>query len=980
MKRNKWTNNLILCIFFGFLLMPTISTLAQEDEPASPLSDYTWIFTGGPRGGIGYDIRIHPQNYDVIWVTDAFAGAHQSIDGGQTWRQRSEGIDARVGMSGDAIPVFSLTIDPNNSDIIWAGAQGVRGVYKSVDGGMTWMRKDHGIVDRPNMEFRGFTVDPSDSNIVYCGGNYIANHTTNDQRGFIYKTIDGGESWTLLLEPKALVRWIIVDPSDTNIIYASTGIFDRFAIEPEGVLKSYDGGQNWEPINNGFTSLSVGALAMHPTDPLTLIAGTGKSDHFKDEPQEIYGGVFLTHDGGQTWRQVDPIRASGDISTRFSAVAFAPSDPNIVYADGGNLFLRSIDGGENWEIFDVGPSLAGGFLENRGTPIALTVHPINPNYLFMNAYDGGVFISEDGGKTWQDSSEGYSGAQVWGIAIDPENPAYVFSASKNGVHVSFDAGNTWHGRITEGWINNISAVAIDSNNGTNTLIGREIDARVWLSNDGGFTWNLVLGPLGEDTPTGRRTIYDIEFAPSSTKIIYTVTGIGSLTVSPPKGTMGPGVFKSMDGGQTWQEINQGLENTTLNIFDVAIHPKDPDIVYIGTLDHGVYKTANGGESWSRMSSGLWAKEIRAVAIDPQNTEVVYAGAERGGMWKSQDEGASWAQISSGLPPEASVRSIVIDPMNPGTLYIADQFSGVFRSKDGGANWESLNSGLAMRSVHDLAISTDGRHLYAATDGMGVFRMDIAGNPPLSLSEITASEYLGIEEDPIEVDGLSKDWAGRVVLREDPAGDSEAGYLDFSKGYAFIRDEMLYFLVETLDPSAPVAQFDIIFRADGRKLLISVFPGFNKGHVGDITTDFEAIGEAKFSRFAFNESFEGRIDLRDLGSPENIHLDYINVMVGECCEHPGWRAADVWNVGGDTPLESESWITPTPTSTSTNTPTATSTNLPPLTSTEVQMTLIISDTMTPTPPQEPGDGGLCGGAIALSLGLIGFVYWQRKEKR
>lgn len=923
MRYDKLFHTSIVCMLIGILLMPKMSILALENDPDSPLSDYTWIFTGGPRGGIGYDIRIHPQDYDVIWVTDAFAGAHQSTDGGQTWTQHSEGIDARVGMSGDAIPVFSLTIDPNNPNIIWAGAQGMLGVYKSVNGGETWMEKDRGIADRPNMEFRGFTIDPSDSNVVYCGGNYIANHTTNDQRGFIYKTINGGESWTLLYEPKALVRWIIVDPNNTDIIYASTGIFDRFAIEPEGVLKSYDGGQTWELINNGFTSLSVGALAMHPSEPLTLIAGTGKAGHFVDEPQEINGGVFMTHDGGQTWRQVDPIKASGDQEIRFSAVAFAPSNPDIIYADAGYIFLRSQDGGETWDIYNVGPNLVGGFLENRGTPIALTVHPTNPDLLYMNAYDGGVFISKDRGKTWQDSSAGYSGAQVWGIDIDPENPAFVFAASKNGVHVSFDAGGTWHGRISRGYIDNISAVAVDPGDRENALIGREIDARVLLSNDGGFTWNLVLGPLGEDTPTGRRTIYDIDFAPSSTEIVYAVSGIGSLTVSPPRGTIGPGVFKSMDGGQTWQAINQGLEKTSLNIFDVAIHPEDPEIAYIGTLDGGVYKKTNGGEGWTRMSSGLWAKEIRSVAIDPQNPEVVYAGAEKGGMWKSQDEGASWRQISSGLQPEASVRLIVIDPTNPDILYIADQFSGVFRSDDGGAGWEALNNGLDMRAVHELAISADGRHLYAATDGMGVFRLDLDGNPPNSLPEITVAEYLGLRDEPIEVDGLSGDWAERVVLMDDPIGDGEEDYLDLTKGYAFIHEHVLYFLVETVDPSAPLVHFDIIFGADGRKLLISVKPWSHTGYVGDITADYEAIGETSFSMFSFDKSLEGRVDLRDLGSPEYIRLEIINVMVGECCDYPQWRAADTWEAGRDTPIESESWITPAPSFTSTPGPTSTS---------------------------------------------------------
>jgi len=187
MKWRKITPWLVSCIFSFFTLAmigETVVAITPTPTPtALPSSVLKWVFTGGPRGGIGYDIRINPLDNEIIWVTDAYAGAHQSRDGGFTWQAKNEGITARVGFTGDAIPIFSLTIDPNNPNTLWAGIQGMRGVFKSVDGGETWVEMDNGIQKQPNMEFRGFTVDPSDSNIVYCGGNYMVEPTNNVQRG-----------------------------------------------------------------------------------------------------------------------------------------------------------------------------------------------------------------------------------------------------------------------------------------------------------------------------------------------------------------------------------------------------------------------------------------------------------------------------------------------------------------------------------------------------------------------------------------------------------------------------------------------------------------------------------------------------------------------------------------------------------------------------------------------------------------------------
>jgi len=131
-------------------------------SPPEPL----WVKTGGPLGGVGYDVRMHPHNPDLMYVTDTFSGVHISKDGGKTWYASNKGITSRVGRSGDAIPVFCLTIDPHNPVVIWIGTQGTRAIFRSVDGGQTWVQKDKGIVEPFGTAFRGITVDPRDPRVV----------------------------------------------------------------------------------------------------------------------------------------------------------------------------------------------------------------------------------------------------------------------------------------------------------------------------------------------------------------------------------------------------------------------------------------------------------------------------------------------------------------------------------------------------------------------------------------------------------------------------------------------------------------------------------------------------------------------------------------------------------------------------------------------------------------------------------------------
>ncbi|MFL7869794.1 MAG: family 16 glycoside hydrolase, partial [Anaerolineales bacterium] len=324
--------------------------------PDESLSSLTWVRTGGPLGGLGYDIRMMPDHPDTLLVSDAWAGVFISTNGGVDWGPSNEGITVRTGSTGDAIPIFCLTVDPTHPNIVWVGTQNTRGIFKSTDGGLTWERKDDGVVEVDGITFRGIAIDPTNSDVVYAAAeisSWIWNNGQPSQGrefdmvgGVVYKTTDGGEHWTETWRGQNLARYVWIDPRDTNVLYLSTGIFDREAANSnpqtgdpggEGILKSTDGGATWRQINNGLNNLYVGSLFMNPANPDVLLAGTGNVQYPGGD------GVYLSTDGGVNWKQVLQ-------DQNIESVEFASSDPSIAYAGSSDAIFRSEDGGENWDL------------------------------------------------------------------------------------------------------------------------------------------------------------------------------------------------------------------------------------------------------------------------------------------------------------------------------------------------------------------------------------------------------------------------------------------------------------------------------------------------------------------------------------------------------------------------------------------------------------------------------------------------------
>ena len=682
-----------------------------------------WVRTGGPLGGLGYDIRMRPDNPDILYVTDAWAGVFRSEDGGKSWFPINNGINTRTGDSGDAIPVFCLTIDPHDNDIIWVGTQNIRGIYRSGDGGDSWIQMDNGVKEEHGITFRGFAVDPHSSDTVYAAAEISSWNWAGEERkgrefdltkGVVYKSTDGGKNWQAVWRGGNLARYVWIDPTDSDAVYVSTGIFDREAGNSQpgtgqpggvGILKSSDGGRTWAEINRGLNNSYAGTLFMHPDDPDILLAGTGNNQYYRNN------GVYLSSDGGASWGQT----LQNDTIT---SVEFAVSDPDIAYAGSANSLYQSRDGGHTWKRVSNDPQGWGPPGVRAGFPIDFQVDPRDSRRVFANNYGGGNFLSTDGGRSWAVASRGYTGAQVRDVAVDPSGKT-VYAAARSGIFSSGDGGSHWQG-LNHGsaFLLEWNAVVVDPYKNEHLLAASNWDNILFESGDAGRSWKKV--SQGPKPNIGWRSIC---FAPSDTTRVYAGTSAYYSAGSFDNSMAAAGIYISNNGGASWHPANDSYSKEA-NVADLTVDRRNADVVFAATTNQGVLKTTDAGRHWSKANKGLPTSQVLSIALEPDSSTSVFAGLDRGGIYRSDNAGASWESTASGMNPEASVTAIVFDPTGPEIMYAADRHSGVYRSSNGGRSWQSINSGLRTRAVNALSISMDGRTLYAATEGEGVYRLDL----------------------------------------------------------------------------------------------------------------------------------------------------------------------------------------------------------------------------------------------------------------
>lgn len=683
-----------------------------------------WKRLGGPLGGLGYDVRIHPQKKNIMYVTDAWAGIFKSKNYGKTWFPINKGISVKRGLTNDAIPVFCCTLDPHSPDTLWIGMFDQRGIFKSTNGGLSWTRSDTGVVGQNGITFRGFTVDPRTSDIVYAAAEVSSTvwHKSKTKqfgknfdrtKGVLYKTTNGGKNWKAILEEDNLMRYIWIHPKNPDVLYVSTGIFDREAKNTvkksnypggAGILKSTDGGKTWKRINKGLCNLYIGSLYMHPQNPDTLIAGAGSNPWWKGS------GVYLTTNGGASWTRT--LNVEPEV---IASVEFAESNPNIAYAGSATSIYLSTDMGYSWKKMTKPNAFWGSPGVRAGWPIDFQVDPDDPGTLFANAYGGGNFFSTDSGATWTNASKGYTGALIRDLAVDPNDGDRVFAACRSGIFISTNGGEDWKGlnyHPATGLDNPL--VAVDPSDSSHVL-----SASVWLpvplltSSQLG-SWKIA-DTLGNHMISWRAVAY----APSKPAVVYAgiagVASTGQFDVL----KAGGGVYKSTNGGLKWSKAND-TNSSTATVQNLAVDPKDPDVVYAATTHHGLLKTTDGGKNWQNTSRAA----ALSVAIHPDHPDTIFVGNLLAGLSRSTDGGATWVPWMKGMDANARISEIIIDPKNPDVMYASDELTGVYRTENGGQYWVLINEGLYNREVNTMAISSDGKILYAGTEGSGVFRLDV----------------------------------------------------------------------------------------------------------------------------------------------------------------------------------------------------------------------------------------------------------------
>ncbi len=663
--------------------------------------------------------------WEMVYVGTRDAGVFKTLDGGRSWQT------ARTGLS--FFPIRSLVIDPQQPNVLYAGTD-YDGVWKSSDGAETWVQASDGL--NQGLIVMSIAIDPQNSDTLYAGlaggvGLGIGN---------IYKSEDGGASWELKDTgmPRASetstytngVLTLAIHPDDPLQVYAGTNF--------EGAYHSSDGGESWSPINAGLPFLSGS------TDHYQSVNALALDPHHGNRLSAIVGGRYYVFDGSQ-WQEINQGFYDANSGLFTDYLYFHPTDPDIIYS-AGDRFGKSLDGGVTW-------TQHLGWDDSGHVP-EIAFHPTFPDTIYaatdiLMRYWGGVYKSSDQGESWTEISQGITAPPIQSVAIDPQDPGRIYAGTGGGhFYGSQDGGDTWHmgyQQLSPSQIEYdfgaISDLAVDPQDGHNLYL---VGTNFYTSTDYGQTFEEVDA---------------VEF-PNCMAIASDAAG--SIYVG---ASFGRGVYKSNDGGETWEQKNEGLPwfgSSICPILSIAVDPHDPETVWVGTqFSGGIVKSSDGGATWQ--SKGLTETNfVEAIAINPDDGAEMLAGGGfwDGGIYKSTDGGETWGVKLEGI---AFVQDIVYDPRDPRKVYAATEGYGVLRSFDGGETWYNYSQGIFYPLSYSLDITAqDPALLVAGSYGSGLYWTypSLANQPP------------NVPHDPWPADGAGDApidpvlrWAGG-----DPDGD------------------------------------------------------------------------------------------------------------------------------------------------------------------------------------------------------------------
>ena len=721
-----------------FIFSSNAYSQKKKKEKSNPLDETSvsalkWREVGPAlTSGRISDLAVNPDNPFEYYVAVASGGV---------WKTSNWGVDyTPIFDSQSSYSIGCVTIDPNNSNVIWVGtgennnqrsvAYG-DGVYKSVDGGKSW--KNMGL---KNSEHIGnIIVHPENSDVVYVSA-YGPLWSKGGDRG-IYKSEDGGVSWdkVLFIDEHTGFNEIHMDPRNPEVLYAASHqrrrhVYTYVGGGPgSGLHKSTDGGKTWKKINKGLPGVEIGRIGMDISDanPEIIYAIV--------EASERKGGFYKSTNRGETW-----VKQSGKVTSGnyYQEIFADPVDQDVVYVMDTWMSVTH-DGGKSFK--NVGEDYK--HVDNH----AMWINPNNNSHWLIGC-DGGIYETFDSGKKW-DFKKNLPVTQFYKVAVDNAEPFYnIYGGTQDNFSIGGPSRvNNSHGISNQDWF------ITHGGDGFESQIDPENPNIVYAQSQ--YGWLVRFDKLsGEEVgikPIARKGELDYKWnwdAP----LAVSKHKSGRLYFAANK------VFRSDDYGNSWNVISDDLsrqiDRNKLKVYDrvlsidavakngstspygtiVALSesPIDENLIVIGTDDGLIQITEDSGNTWKRIDNIPGAPTqsyVNSVYLSQHDTNVIYVafnhhkyGDFKPYLFKSSDKGNSWKSISSNLPERGSVYSIEEDHVDRDLIFCGTEF-GVFFSPDSGGRWKELSNGLPTIAVRDIAIQRRENDLVLGTFGRGFFVMD-----------------------------------------------------------------------------------------------------------------------------------------------------------------------------------------------------------------------------------------------------------------